>query len=272
MLDIKIKAGRQIENFRFPESFGELSFEQFVIYHKMLQGEIETGEMLWFLLEGNEKFKTKIPGSRIADLENLMMWIYSEPAPDWYLKYLKIEDTELIGPAAEFSNVLCGEFAFADTYFTAFKRSVASTPVELVASTPLSDQNNVEKYINKCLAVLMRERDADADEKKADWRGDNRIIFNENHIDRRAAVIAEMPIEMRLAAMFNYELIREQLEKRYKWIFQKRSNDDSGKHSGWDKVMRSMCFGDITKLEDIFMIPLYIFFDELNDTIKENSK
>ena len=33
-----------------------------------------------------------------------------------------------------------------------------------------------------------------------------------------------------------------------------------------------MCFGDITKLNDIFFIPLYTFFDELNDTIKANSK
>ena len=276
MLDIKIEIKGKIsakeESFRFPEAFNELTFEQFAAYHRFLEEEISTGELLWFFLQGNDEFKAKIPGSRIAQLEDLLVFIYTEPAPEWYMKYLKIEDTELIGPAAEFSNLITGEFVFADTYYTAFMKSVASTSLASTSLSDRNDRNEGEKYMNKCLACLMREPDAEADENSANWKGDKRIIFNENHIEKRAAIIASIPVEMKLAAMFNYGIIRDLIEKRYIWIFQKSTDEGKSKNSGWDKVMRSMCFGDITKLNDIFFIPLYTFMDELNDTIKANSK
>jgi len=268
MLEIKIrikgKTGSEEENFSFPEAFSELTFEQFVAYHQFLQEEISNGELLWKFLCGDEKFKAKIPGSRIADMEALLMFLHAEPAAEWYLKYLKIGEVDLVGPSAEFSNVVTGEFVFADTYYTAFMKSVSSTSV-IVSSEG-------EKFINKCLAVLMREVDGTVDENSLAWKGDKRVVFNENHIKRRAALIAEIPIEMRLAAMFNYGIIRDLLEKRYIWVFQKSVNEEKNKNFGWDKVMRSMCFGDITKLQDVFFIPLYTFMDELNDVIKENSK
>ena len=283
MLDIKIeikgKIGKKEESFRFPEAFCELTFEQFTAYHRFLEEEISTGELLWFFLQGNDEFKAEIPGTRIAELENLLIFIYTEPTPEWYLKYLKIDEAELIGPAAEFSNLITGEFVFADTYYTEFMRNYSSlrlrSATEEIGSTSLNDRSlatEAENNMNKCLAVLMREADVDADENSSKWKGDKRVVFNENHIERRAALIAEVPIEMRLAAIFNYGIIRDLLEKRYIWIFQKSTDEGKNKNSGWDKVMRSMCFGDITKLNDIFFIPLYTFFDELNDVVKERSK
>lgn len=258
MLEIKIRIGSKIkgeeEVFLFPESFSELTIEHWTAYYQFLMEEINTGELIWAFMGGNEKFKAKLPGSRIADLENLLQFLYQEPLPNWYMQSIEIEGKKLIGPLAEFSNIVCGEFVFADTYHTAFA------------------ETKDEKFLNKCLAVLMREPNPTADELALYWKGDYRIIFNENHVERRAALIAQLPLEMRMAAMFNYSIIRTVIEKRYIWIFQKSSGEGTGKNSGWDKIMRSMCFGDITKLQDIFYIPIYTFFDELNDTIKSNSK
>ena len=258
MLEIKIQIKyllhNKAETFFFPETFSELTIEQWTAYYLFLLEEIDKGQLLWRFLHGNEKFKAKIPGDRIADIENLLMFIYNEPAPEWYMNTIEVENKKLYGPKAEFQNLTCGEFAFADTYYSAYF------------------ENKNESNIDKCLAILMREKDPKADEMRNDWKGDVRIIFNENHIERRAALIANIPAEIKMAAMFNYSIIREKIEKRYIWIFQKASSGSTDKKSGWDKVMRGMCQGDLTKLNDIFFIPLYTFFDELNDTIKGNSK
>ena len=258
MLEIKIQIQQILhkkeEVFYFPEHFSELSIEQWSAYYMYLLEEIDKGTLLWRFLKGNDKFKAKIPGDRIADIEHLLMFIYSEPAPEWYMNTITVDDTVLLGPKAEFQNLVCGEFAFADTYYSAYFNT------------------KDEAYIDKCLAVLMREQDPEANENRIDWKGDHRIIFNENHIERRAALIAKVPAELKMAAMFNYSIIREKIEKRFIWIFQKSANTESKNSSGWDKVMRGMCQGDLTKLDQIFYIPLYTFFDELNDTIKANSK
>ncbi len=263
MLEIKIRINKKLkgemETFYFPESFTELNIEQWTAYFSFVTEEIGIGELLWAFMGGDEKFKAQLPGSRIADLEHLLKFLYNEPAPEWYMKHITLNGCELIGPAAEFSNMTCGEFAFADTYYSAFREM------------PIGSAE-AERFVNKCLAVLMREVDPLANELAPDWKGDRRIVFNENHVDRRAAIIALLPIDWKMAAMFNYSIIRSLLEKRYIWIFQKSSSEGSGKNSGWDKVMRSMCFGDITKLQEIFFVPLYTFFDELNDGIKANSK
>ncbi len=249
---IKYFLHNKIETFYFPESFSELTKEQWCAYYLFLMEDIDKGQLLWRFLQGNEKFKATIPGDRIADIEDLLMFIYNEPAPEWYINTLETKEGKLIGPFAEFKNLTCGEFAYADTYYSAYF------------------ETKDESYIDKCLAVLMREEDPEANEQRKDWKGDHRIIFNENHIDRRAALISNIPAEIKMAAMFNYSIIREKIEKRYIWIFQKASSDTPDKKSGWDKVMRGMCQGDLTKLNDIFFIPLYTFFDELNDTIKAN--
>ncbi|MFZ4741177.1 MAG: hypothetical protein ACOYLE_08420 [Bacteroidales bacterium] len=258
MLEIIIRISsvfsRKKECFLFPESFADLSMEQWTSYHQFLLQNIGEAELLWAFLTGSNTFKLKIPGNRIAAIENLLMFIYNEPLPDWYMKLIEVDGIKLIGPAGEFKNVVCGEFVFADTFYTTFRET----------------ENEI--YLNKCLAVLMREPDSTANELAADWKGDHRIVFNENHIDRRAALIAKLPFEMRMAALFNYSIIRELLEKRYIWIFQKTNVTENTRKTGWDRILRSMCYGDITKLNDIFFIPLYTFFDELNDSIKGNAK
>ena len=253
-IQIKYKLHNKAETFYFPESFSELTVDQWTAYYMFLMEEIDEGVLLWRFLNGNNKFKALIPGERIADIKNLLTFIHNEPAPEWYMNSIHIGDVELIGPKAEFQNLVCGEFAFADTFYTAYHTT------------------KKEKYIDKCLAVLMREIDPDAEEWRKDWKGDKRIIFNENHVEKRASLIATIPAEIKMAAMFNYSIIRERLEKRFVWVFPKSVTPSIGKSSGWDKVMRSMCQGDLTKLNDIFFVPLYTFFDELNDTIKANSK
>ncbi len=251
-IQIQNKFFRKKKCFLFPASFSDLNFDQWTAYHQYVLQHIGEAELLWIFLSGNEKFKLKIPGERIADIEYLTYFIHSEPSPEWYMKFVVLNGVKLIGPASEFKNMVCGEFVFADTYYTSFKET--------------EDEN----FLNKFLAVLMREIDSLANETSPAWKGDNRIIFNENHIDRRAALISKMPLDKRLAAAFNYSIIRELLEKRYIWIFQKSSAESNSKSSGWDKVIRSMCFGDITKLQEIFFVPLYTFFDELNDAIRVN--
>jgi len=258
MLEIKIqikhKFYKNAETFFFPESFAELTIEQWSAYYLFLTEEIDKGVLLWRFLRGNEKFKAKIPAEDISGIQNLLMFIYNDPAPEWYMNTITIGDIKLIGPKAEFSNLICGEFAFADTFYSAYFKT------------------KDEKYIDKCLAVLMREVDPEANEMKPDWKGDKRIIFNENHVERRASLIATIPAEIKMAAMFNYSIIRAKLEQRYIWIFPKTATGSSNKTSGWDKVIRSMCQGDLTKLDAVFFVPLYTFFDELNDQIKANSK
>ena len=253
-IQIKYLLHNKKETFYFPESFSELSIYQWTSYYLFLMDEIDKGQLLWRFLQGNQKFKANIPGDRIADIENLLMFIYNEPAPEWYMNTLEVEGVKLIGPLAQFKNLTCGEFAFADTYYSAYF------------------ETKKEDFLDKCLAVLMREEDPEANENNIDWKGDRRIIFNENHIDRRAILISKIPPEIKLAAMFNYSIIRAKLEQRFIWIFQKSASGVNNKKNGWDKVMRSMCQGDLTKLDKIFNVPLYTFFDELNDTIKQNSK
>ncbi len=253
MEKIVVKVGRKKRKFEFPSNWDKINGSDFTTIYRFVNKEIEEAELIACLIKGKLKHLAKVPGTYFAEaFLPLLKFLEREPVTNWYFdKIQRNTDVILYGPSDNYGTILTGEFAFADTYFAKFQETMDET------------------FLDKCMAVLMRERDEDADENSQSFNGDFRLPFNENLIGKQAERLAKLPQAIKMAFAWNYIIFRTFIETNYKWVFQKSSKNDG---SGWSSVMRGMCKGDITKLDNVAKIPLLVFLEELNDGIKENSK
>lgn len=155
-------------------------------------------------------------------------------------------------PADHFRNVRIGEFAFADTYYI----------------KSFTDQ----AYMDKFIATIYREKDSNKDKMVGDIRQD----FNEKLIDTNAEKVAAWNMKVKKAIILNYRYIRAWLEELYPYLFMPEDNTSNGIQLGWDHFIRSLCMGDLTKLDQVKDLLIHNVFAEINERkffeIKEATK
>lgn len=252
MENVCLKIGRKKHFFEFPSSYEELNSKDFVSVFKFVNTEIEESELIYLLMRGKHPKKlAKIDGDYFAEaFLPCLKFLENKLTERWYFDRIEDETIILRGPV-DYGTILTGEFAFADTYFGQWKETMD------------------ESLLDKCIAVLMRTYDLYADDTSIKWNGDYRVRFNENLIKVNAERVSKISADVKLAFAWNYEIFREYLEKTFIWVFQKSSEGKSS--GGWEKVIASMCNGDLTKMDDVAKIPLMTALGEWNDSIKRNS-
>ncbi|MFZ4412927.1 MAG: hypothetical protein ACOYOV_07575 [Bacteroidales bacterium] len=252
MENICVKIGSKKHYFEFPSGWDDINSSDLTAIYKYINGEIEEAGLIADLIKGDMKHFAKIPGDYFAEaFVPLLKFMEKEPPERWYFDRIESKDIIVCGPV-NYGRILTGEFAFADTYFKNYQETMD------------------ESFLDKCIVSLMRAHDLNSDDTSQNWNGDYRIKFNENMIEFNAKRIALLPVQVKQAFVWNYNIFRNYLERSFIWVFQKGGNDS--KNTGWEKIIGSMCKGDLTKLDDMTNIPLLTFMSELNDSIKDNSK
>lgn len=96
--------------------------------------------------------------------------------------------------------------------------------------------------------------------------------FDDDGIERRAAIIRRLPMETRVAIFQNYALIREWLAKSYRYVFQKGEGKKKQTGGGWVAVFDMLCGDSPEKYREIERMPLSQALRFLNNKTKEHQK
>jgi len=252
MENIYVKIGRNKHFFEFPSGWDDINSSDLTAIYKYVNVEIEEAGLIAALIKGDIKQLAKVPGDYFAEaFVPLLKFLEKVPPERWYFDRIESDEIILVGPV-DYSKILSGEFAFADSFFKNYQETMD------------------ECFLDKCIVSLMRAHDLNADDTSQEWKGDYRVSFNENLIDLNSKKIALLPSDVKQAFAWNYNIFRNFLENAFIWVFQKGGN--TNKSAGWEKIISGMCKGDLTKMNDMANIPLLTLLSELNDSIKADSK
>jgi hypothetical protein len=162
----------------------------------------------------------------------------TEPAATWH------------GPARSLSTVTFGVFIFADPYFTQYARY------------------HRPEHLDRLLAVLYRPGKRNPNPEAADWNGDVRVPFNENHLEHRAQLLAGVnnPLE-KLAVLTWYRGCRAQLAGEYPDVFVAAEEATAGPGAApqWDRVLRKLSGGAFGTVQQTAGQPLRLILAEMQD-------
>jgi len=247
----------------YPGSWDELTREQFVDIISVIQKDYITESDNIFIINSILGMK-KLPLFNFPDrLNDLNRFIFEikEPFSKVFIRDIFATRIKLYGPQDEFNNVKIGEFSFSDTYFLRYIKH--HQPADL----------------NRMIAVLYRPEGKFFQEDSPEYTGDIREKFNENIIEYRARLVDYIPRREKQAILFNYRIIRKWIESKYPHVFPQNGDEQAmtiklGKSDepGWDKFLRSLCNGDITKLDLVADQYLHNVLAEANDAILESKK
>lgn len=249
----------------FPTNWEELSADQFALAVKILsKGFIgDTDKNLFFNKVLNLK---NYPVYNLPDtMLQLCDWMLDivDPFSKMFFKEIKIDGITYHGPCDGFYNVKLGEWAFADTFFMQYSK------------------NKSDAMCNKFIACLYRpsgsayhKKESEYNPESVNYTGDIREKFNDNLIEHRAKIFEQMDAEVKSAVVFNYRVIRRWLEDMYFNLFPKEkprlkiimSKESSG---GWDKFIRNLCNGDLTKLGAVSDLYIHTVLQEADEAIAE---
>lgn len=161
-----------------------------------------------------------------------------------------------IGYADRFRNVSFGEFIFADTYFILYQQTKNKT------------------FLYKFIATLYRTRGKGF--AREDWKGDYRKKFNEFNIDLDAQFLPCLDEDLLNAILYNYIGIRRWMGTKFPLVLPNDPGEKDAKKKKtrpqWQKLIRHFTGGDVTKENEIVVLPVSKIMAELNERIKENRK
>jgi hypothetical protein len=154
------------------------------------------------------------------------------------------------GPRESFSNLLLGEFIFADTFFVLYS---------LHGQAQLLDQ---------FLTVLYRPARRDASPERDDWTGDVRLPFNEHQLETRIPRVAKVPAAEKLAVLAWYRGCRAQLAQEFPDVFV-AADQDAGASArqapDWGRVLRKLSGGAFGAVQQTAGQPLRLILAEMQD-------
>lgn len=108
---------------------------------------------------------------------------------------------KFIGPADAGSNMSFDEFAKADKFYSQFLKS------------------KNESDLDRLLACMYREKNAELNPKDINFNGDLRVPFNEYHVENRAVQITTLDRDYKYAILLQYSGFRKFLQDRYPLTF-----------------------------------------------------
>jgi hypothetical protein len=153
------------------------------------------------------------------------------------------------GPARSLSNVTFGEFIFADTYFSQYSRY------------------HRPEHLDRFLAVLYRPGKRHVNLEAADWNGDVRVPFNENHLEHRCKVLAGVNNQLeKLAVLTWYRGCRTQLATEFPDVFVAAEATTGPQPAPqWDRVLRKLAGGAFGTVQQTAGQPLRLILAEMQD-------
>ncbi|QHL87403.1 hypothetical protein GU926_08130 [Nibribacter ruber] len=137
----------------------------------------------------------------------------------------------LFGPRERFRSLSFLEFIYADTYFMSFT------------------QKQTPEKLDRFVACLYREKRwfHFIVKRLTSYGGDCRQEFNQHLVERRAQLVARLPLEVKLAVLSWYRGCRFELEGEFPLVFSEGTQKKAGR-SGWDGVLLGMS-GHVINIE-----------------------
>jgi len=253
----------------FPTEWEQLNAEQFALAVKILsKGYLgEKDKTLFFnMVLGLKNFPVYNLPVSLLQLSDFMLDIV-EPFNKVFFKELNINGVTYYGPDDGFYIVRLGEWAFADTFFTEFVK------------------NKNEEMCNKMIACLYRPsgnsygvKGGIYNPESVDYDGDIREKFNDNLIEHRSKIFEELDCDVKNAIIFNYRIMRRWIEEKYPNLFphekpKLRVIISRQNNNGWDKFIRNLCNGDLTKLGAVADLYIHPVLKETDEAIEaQNTK
>jgi hypothetical protein len=218
-----------------PARWSELTPDQMVVIPDLMRDKISETKVL------EEFLRIRKPISRALDS-------YQRLCVMQLLKFLKKPEavgTFIIpvikgfrGPGNNLKGVCFGAFMFGDTYY---QRYVTG------------DKKSLDRFI-ACFYYG----------KKG---------FDEQKIEKHAAIIGKADLKLREAVAVNYGLIREWLSQVYPYVFMKQEEGKrKRKAPGWVKVFDRIVGEDIVHQDDYARSPATEILRHLNEEVKEYYK
>ena len=154
------------------------------------------------------------------------------------------------GPRASFSNLLFGEFIFADTFFA------------------LYCLHGTQSFLDQFLTVLYRPAKRDASPERADWDGDVRLAFNEHQLETRTPRVAPVSALEKLAVVTWYRGCRAQLAQEFPDVFVAAEQDakaSTKQAPDWSRVLRKLSGEAFGPVQQTAKQPARLVLAEMQD-------
>ena len=169
-------------------------------------------------------------------------------------RHLSERPTTWHGPAAHLSNLLFGEFIFADTFFVLY----------CLFSRP--------EHLDQFLTVLYRPARRGANPEADDWNGDVRVAFNEHQLEARTQRAQHVPAIEKLAVLTWYRGCRAQLAQEFADVFVEADQDapaSKGQAPDWTRVLRKLSGGAFGTVTQTAGQPLRLVLAEMQDVLQK---
>lgn len=262
MKDLKINIDEKFHTFNIPETFAELSQEQYLRVVKLLYSKSYSKDhyslkldALLGLLGFYEKkkkriknrelkvFETLVLENRIADLFHLLDPFHTLDFIEWKVECLTFGKKSFHGPDNAFASVTFGEFIAADMLVTAYFSS------------------NDKTLLDKLIAILFREK-----------LNGKRVELQE--YEHREVIVQQLEENTKTAILYNYLAVRNYLTETYSLVFSdskisRRTNIKLGKQeNSWLSVRRHLA-GSVLNLEKVDKLNLHEVLSSLNEEIRD---
>ena len=236
-----------------PEYFSELTDVQFIQFVKLFSNEITIADQIQFVqhfLNIEDEIFVKFDTEQIVKLLSLQNSLFEKiETNSFFIKNIAPEKSYLVSPKEKLKDLTFSEFIFADTFYMYYIKS-----------------ENIE-YLDKFINCLYKEYFI------------NRIAHTDKldeYFDKYSTALSSMDIDIKKAISFNYQLVRNWLEKQYIHIFEENDSTESqptskNQQSSWHKILISLAV-DVTKIEEIGRQNVHTTLTWLDEKIKENPK
>jgi hypothetical protein len=169
------------------------------------------------------------------------------------LPVIKTKNYRLNGPADQLSSLCLKEFVFADGYFINFKKTLA-----------IED-------LNMLVAILYRPQ-LDIQPTDPGFSGDYRIPFNNMAVDAWLNDVQGIALERKVAIALFYEGCRNNLEKLYPTVFDKKEEAVSTADGGWFSLVSELPAEKFGTLVEREQVNIDIIFSELELMLRKMNK
>lgn len=258
MKTLSFKTPKKTLNCNVPETWAELSNEQFVTATKMVQHG-PTNKALATLTGAPIDYIQKLNRYQRLSVEQIFDFVY-RANPDelqfteWKVPTIDINKTTYYGPSSNFGNITWGEFIYTDQCF-------------------------ISGLFQAATAALFRPQ-------RENYNGetDRRIPFSIYGTTARFSLFDNIPANITLAVVLNYKAVRRAaLEEKYPYLFRPvyNTSDDEDDESdeqpssnqqntfSWTHVHRNL-LGDRIEEEDKFLsLNVHTVLNRLNNVVKK---
>jgi hypothetical protein len=223
---------RRIEK-KLPARWSELSESQAVYAPLIRTGALSDRKLLQIFLGLRKRITKRIDGYQAFCITRLLRFL-DKPEP--LDRFMISSIAGFKAPGRGLKGVTFGAFIFGDTFFQSYMSGKELRPDKFIACFYTSGK------------------------------------FNENEIERNAAIIANEKPEKRVAIAVNYGLIREWMALAYPFVFQKKEVGEEDKSKGWVGVFDQIVQDDLANQDKYAQLPVSTVLRNINNRMKNYYK